>query len=291
MKFGYISVSGRPNVGKSTLINTIIGLKVAAISPKPQTTRNRIIGIKNSQDYQIAFIDTPGLHKPKDELTRFMISEAKSALDVADVVYHLVEPTRITEDDEYAMKMIKSITQKPIFCIITKIDLVKKSDLFPMIDHLKEKYSEIIPVSAVKNMGISELVETTVKYLPEGERMFPEDQFTDQPIKLVVAEIIREKIFTYTHQEVPYSTAVEVEEISERQNGMLYIKSVIYTERANQRMIILGKNGAMIKKIGTLARKEIEIWTKKRVYLDLFVKVTEDWTKNRLFIKKFFLVS
>lgn len=292
-KFGYIAVVGRPNVGKSTLINELVGVKVAAVSPKPQTTRNRILGVKTLEKAQLALIDTPGIHKPINELGEYMVSEAKKSLEECDLIYHLIDSSEgIRDNDRRVVEAIEG-TKTPKFCLLTKIDLIRKNSLLSMMDELGgwKIYDEIIPISAVKGSGLDDLIKTTLRYLPEGESMFPEDMVTDQPLNLAFAEIIMEKLFLYTHQEIPYSTAVEVEEINPRSNNFLYIKANIHVEKPNQRKIVIGDGGKLIKKIGSLAREEIELFTRKKIYLDLWVKVTKKWTRDRTRVKKFLYLS
>jgi GTP-binding protein Era len=302
IKSGYIACVGRPNVGKSTLINKIVGTKLAAVSPKPQTTRRSIIGIKTIREegkvIQLAFIDTPGIHKPRNELGSQMVKNAISALKSANIIYHLIDSSEgIQGEDIDVAENIKSFIEDgklenpTVFCVLTKIDLIKKENLLPMIDEVSKwnLYKEIIPISALKGEGIDDLLKTTEKYLMESESfLFPQDMIAGQPIRIVIQEIIMEKIYNYVHMEIPYCSAVDVEEITERENGVLYIKATIYVERKNQKKIMIGKDGQKIKQIGKLAREEIEFLTGKKVYLDLWVKVREDWRKNIQFVRKIY---
>jgi GTP-binding protein Era len=303
IKFGYIACVGRPNVGKSTLINKLVGAKLSAVSPKPQTTRRSIIGIKTIKDekegkiIQIAFIDTPGIHKPRNELGAEMVKSAIESLKTSNIIYHLIDSSEgIQGEDIDVAENLKSFLKEekikiPVFCLLTKIDLVKKEILLPMMEEVGKwnLYAEIIPISALKGDGLDDLIETTERYLPQtDEVLFPYEMISGQPIRIIIQEIIMEKIYNYLHMEIPYSTAVEVEQIEERENGTLYIKATIYVERKNQKKIVIGKDGSKIKQIGTLAREEIEYLTGRKVYLDLWVRVKEDWRKNVYFVKKIY---
>ncbi|MCS7214405.1 MAG: GTPase Era [Candidatus Calescibacterium sp.] len=299
VKYGYIACVGRPNVGKSTLINTLVGTKISAVSPKPQTTRRSIIGIKTIREdgklYQLVFIDTPGIHKPKDELGSQMVKHAIDSLKSANVVYHLVDSSEgIQGEDIDVFENLKHILgteglNPAVFCVLTKIDLIKKEKLLPMMEEIGKWnfYKEIIPVSALKSLNLQELISYTLKYLPqESEIHFPEDTIFGLPLRILVQEVIMEKIYNYTHMEIPYSTAVDIEEVTHRGNKVIYIKATIYVERPGQKKIIIGEDGSKIKQIGTLAREELELLTGKKVYLDLWVKVRGDWRKNIHFVKK-----
>lgn len=299
IRYGYISCVGRPNVGKSTLINKLVGAKIAAVSPKPQTTRRSIIGIKTIREedkiYQLVFIDTPGIHKPRDELGAQMVKHATESLKMANIVYHLVDSSEgLKGEDLDVFENLKNIIESEnlrahLFCVLTKIDLIKKENLLPIMEEIGKLglYKEIIPVSAVKNINLDDLINTTLKYLPvESEIHFPEDTVFGLPLRVLIQEIIVEKIYNYTHMEIPYSTAVDIEEITERSNGVLYIKAAIYVEKQGQRKIVVGEGGAKIKQIGTLAREEIELLTGKKTYIDLWVKVKSNWRKNVHFVKK-----
>lgn len=300
VKSGYISCVGRPNVGKSTLINKLIGTKIAAVSPKPQTTRRNIMGIKFEKDLQaqLVFIDTPGIHKPKNELGEEMVRQAVESIKYADIVYHLIDSSEgIVGEDIDVAENLKSIIKEnkldaTVFCILTKIDLIKKENLLPIMEEVGkwDLYDEVIPVSALKDIGLDDLIGTTIKYLKE-EEIVEGIASSLQPFKLIAQEIIMEKIYNQTHMEIPYCTAVDIEEIAERENGVLYIKATIYVEKPNQRKIVIGKDGAKIKQIGTLAREELELITRKKVFLDLWVKVKEDWRKNIHFVKKIYFLK
>lgn len=301
IKYGYIACVGRPNVGKSTLINRLVGAKVSAVSPKPQTTRRSIIGVKTIREenkiYQIVFFDTPGIHKPRDELGVQMLKHAIESLRSANIVFHLIDASEgIKGEDLDVHENLKEIIQTEnlnptLFCVLTKIDLIKKEDLLPIMEEIGKLnfYQEIIPVSALKNENLEDLISTILKYLPEETEIhFPEDTFFGLPLKIMIQEIIMEKIYNYTHMEIPYSTAIDVEEINQRENNVLYIKATIYVEKDGQKKIIIGEGGSKIKQIGTMAREEIELLTGKKVYIDLWVKVRKDWRKNIHFVKKIY---
>lgn len=299
IKYGYIACVGRPNVGKSTLINKLVGAKIAAVSPKPQTTRRSIIGIKTIREgenlYQLVFVDTPGIHKPRDELGVQMVKHATDSLRTANVVLHLIDSSEnIKGEDIDVFENLKNIIESEnltptVLCVLTKIDLIKKENLLPIMEELGKwgLYKEIIPVSAFKNINLDDLIKTILKYLPiESEIHFPEDTVFGLPLRILVQEIIMEKIYNYTHMEIPYSTTVDVEEISQRENGVIYIKATLYVEKQGQKKIIIGQGGSKIKQIGTLAREEIEMLTNRKVFIDLWVKVKSDWRKNIHFVKK-----
>ncbi len=289
-KSGFVSIIGRPNVGKSTLLNAILGEKIAIVSPKPQTTRNRIRGIKNTEDAQIIFLDTPGIHSAKGYLNEFMIKEAISAIEDVDVVVYLVEIAKTLEKDDYLiidnLRRIKS----PVILGINKTDITRKDNILPLINEYSKLYpfKEIIPISATRSDGIETLLKLVVELLPEGPKYFPEDILTDLPERFIVAEIIREKIFKLTRQEIPYSTAVVVERFKENpKRKIISISATINVERDSQKGIIIGKGGKMLKDIGTLARIDIEKLLGAKVYLELFVKMKKDWTKDRKLLKEF----
>ena len=284
---GYITIAGRPNVGKSTLLNQILGQKIAIISPKPNTTRNRILGVKTLKDAQLIFWDTPGIHQAKKELNQYMVQQALKSAKEADLIYLMIEANQPwQEEDLFTLKQIEPL-EIPLILLINKIDLVKKSELLPMIDYSQKlaDFREIIPISALYADGIELLLRATVPYLPESPPLFPEDMFTDQAERFWVSELIREKIFQLTHQEVPYSTAVVIEEWKESPS-LLRIWAIIFVERKSQKGIIIGEKGQMIKKIGTLARQEIEFFLGTKVYLELRVKLSKNWTKDPLALKR-----
>lgn len=279
---GYVSIIGRPNVGKSTLLNSLLGQKIAIVTPKPQTTRNRLIGVKNLPDAQIIFIDTPGIHKPKHKLGETMVKTAIESLREVDIILFMVEPREIGRGDMFIIELLRRV-QSPVFLLINKIDTVKKSDLLPLIENFKELYpfKEIIPISALTNDGTELLLTKIHDCLPSGPKYYPDEIITDQLERFMVSEIIREKIAGMTEEEVPHSVAVEIIEWKEREDGLIAISSNIYVEREGQKGIIIGKQGSMLKSIGTAARIDIERLLNTKVFLELWVKVKKDWRDNK----------
>ncbi|OGT59821.1 MAG: GTPase Era [Gammaproteobacteria bacterium RIFCSPHIGHO2_12_FULL_43_28] len=281
-KSGYVAIIGRPNVGKSTLLNKILGEKISITSPKPQTTRWQILGIKTTSDVQTIYIDTPGVHRDeKRAMSRYMNRVASSVMLDADVVIFIIDATRWQSEDDMVLEKLKAC-DKPVILVINKIDLVKdKAALLPHIDKLKNKFSfaHIIPVSAMNADNLESLESEISQLLPEGPALFPEDQVTDKTIRFQIAEIIREKLIYATEQELPYSTTVEIEQFKQEEK-LTEIGAVIWVERQGQKAIVIGKKGLMLKKIGTLARREIEKLLDTKVFLRLWVKVKEDWTDN-----------
>ncbi len=285
---GFITVIGRPNVGKSTLINQLVGEKISAVSDKPNTTRNRILGIRTLSNAQLIFLDTPGIHKPKGTLSKAMVNTALGAVQEADVIIMMIEVKEpFGRGDSY---IIESLSKQAIL-VINKIDTIKKNEILPILEGSKEfegKFKEIIPISAVNADGTQELLDTIIKYLPEGPKYFPEDMITDQPERFIVAEFIREKIFTLTQQEIPYQTAVVIEEFTEMpEKHLIKISAVIYVERTNHKGILIGKKGAMLKEIGSLARADIEKILGTKIFLELWVKVKDKWTDRENLIREF----
>jgi len=297
-KSGFVAIIGRPNVGKSTLLNAILGEKIAIVSEKPQTTRNRIRGIKNTKNCQIIFLDTPGIHEAKGYLNEFMVKEALSALEDVDVIIYLVEAIKKIKDEEFIIQNLKKV-KCPVILGINKVDIVRKDNILPLIDEYSKAFpfKEIIPLSAMKGVGIDELLKIVIELLPEGPKYFPEDILTDQAERFIVAEIIREKVFELTRQEIPYSTAVVVEKFKENpkkkpvpagiKQGIVSISATINVERDSQKGIIIGKGGTMLKEIGTRARMDIERLLGTKVFLELFVRVQKDWTKDKRALKEF----
>ncbi|MGQ3685342.1 MAG: GTPase Era [Candidatus Loosdrechtia sp.] len=282
-KAGYAAIIGKPNVGKSTLINGFLGCKLSIVTPKPQTTRKKIMGVLTRDDFQIVFYDTPGIIEPKYELQRYMVKEAYNAVKDADVILLLAEPFKPPAgEDEEVLKKLSSLNI-PVILAMNKIDLVKKDDLIPVIAAYNEQmnFAEIVPISALKGINIDLMLTLLVKYLPEGEPFYPEDYLTDYNERFLAAEVVREKIFELYGEEIPYSTAVEIEEFKEREAGKDFIKAIIYVERESQKGIIIGEDGRSVKHLGTIARKEIEKQTGKNVYLELRVKVMGKWRKDK----------
>ena len=284
-KAGFVALVGRPNVGKSTLLNNILGTKLSIVSPKPQTTRMRILGVKNLPDAQIVFLDTPGVQKGGDLLSKSVLESAVASMEDADVIVMIIEADKgwTKEDKEIVENYIKKYN-KPTILAINKIDKIQRDLVLPLIEESTKIYDfkEYVPISAIKNINIDELLNTIKKYLPESPPLYPEDMITDLPLKLWIAEIIREKVFFNTKQEVPYSVAVEVESVKEgeKDKNLLIIDAVIYVERENHKGIIIGKKGQMLKKIGSQAREELEFLLGKKVHLNLFVKVKEKWKED-----------
>jgi GTP-binding protein Era len=284
---GYVSIIGRPNVGKSTLLNSILGEKVAIVTTKPQTTRNRIIGIKTLPNAQIIFIDTPGIHKPRHKLGEAMVKTALEALNEVDIILFMVEPHSPEKEDLSVIEMLKKV-RSPVFLLINKIDTIKKTDLLPLIDHFKNLYSfqEIIPLSALKQDGMSMLMKRIYDSMPSGPKYYPDEFITDQLERFMVSEIIRERVMEMTEEEVPYSVAVEITEWEEREDGLIVISGNIYVEREGQKGIIIGKRGAMLKSIGSAARIDIERLLNTKVFLELWVKVKKDWRNNKTTLRE-----
>lgn len=282
-KAGFISILGRPNVGKSTLFNRIIGEKIAIVTPKPQTTRNRILGIKNVEGGQLIFLDTPGIHKGRSELNRRMIQTALASGSDADILLFLMDASSpLIEEDQKMIGLLKGSRGLP-FLVINKIDLVRKKDLLPLMDRYRKlhPFEKIIPVSAATGEGVDLLVEEILKSLPESPPYYPDEIFTDQTERSLVAEMIREKVIHQTFQEVPHSTAVTIESFKEHpEKNLVIIQGTIYVEKESQKKILIGKGGQKLKAIGEAARKEIEAFLEKRVFLELWVKVEKDWTRN-----------
>jgi GTP-binding protein Era len=284
---GFVSIIGRPNAGKSTLLNALVGDKVAIVTHKPQTTRHRIHGFVNvkggrgRQPGQIIFVDTPGVHKPDSPLGRRMMREVNTAIEERDLVLLIVDVTqKFGGGDEFVLELLKQVTS-PVILLLNKIDLVEKPKLLEIIDRYSKlrDFGEIIPISATKGQGLDELIDVVIRRLPEGPRYFEKDQITDQPERALAAEMIRERVLIETGQEVPYATAVKIECFDEGDN-LTRIAAAIYCEREGQKAILIGKGGAMLKRIGTSARKQIERLLGTKVFLELFVKVRENWRNS-----------
>ena len=288
-KSGFIGIIGPPNVGKSTLINTLIGEKISIVTPKPQTTRNRVLGIKNLPDAQLIFVDTPGIHHPRKKFNRHLVQTAQEAFRESDLVLVMVEATQTTPEDEFlfVVHCLRGF-EKPVFLLINKIDLIEKPALLPFIEVYRDTFGfqEIIPLSALHGSGVDQLEKLLVRYLPEGPKYYPDDLFTDQTERFMVAEIIREKIFLLLQQEIPYSIAVAIEEFNERKPGIIFIRAIIWVEKLSQKGILIGKEGEMLREIGKRARKEIENLLQTRVYLELWVTVKKNWTRKEARIKQ-----
>jgi GTPase len=287
-KSGFIALVGRPNVGKSTLLNVLVGEKIAIVSAKPQTTRSRITGIKTTGEAQLIFVDTPGLARPRNALNRHMMQIAREAYQSVDVILLVTEasgPDHL-RDDEFILPQLREV-KTPIFLVINKIDLIDHRQLLPLIETYQRHFpfAEYVPVSALKEVNVEALRQAIIRYLPEGPRYFPTDQCTDQPEKFLIAELVREQIFTQTAQEIPYQTAVMVEQMEDTDSGVLRVEATVYVERDSQKGIIIGKRGNRLKQIGQVARQEIERRLNARVYLALWVKVRKDWSENEQLIR------
>ena len=281
MKAGYVSIVGRPNAGKSTLLNRLVGEKIAIVSDKPQTTRTRILGVRNYPAAQAVFLDTPGIHRPLHRMNVRMVDAAVDTLGEVDVVLLVHDAaSRPGHGDEYVTKLLKDVTI-PVLLVLNKIDLVSKAKLLPLIDQLRawRDFAAIVPVSASTGDGVDELERELVAHQPEGEPLYPADYLTDQPERTIVAEIVREKVLANTRDELPFSTAVAVDQFEEpeREGGLLRVFCTIYVENESQKPIVIGRAGSMIKTIGTEARLDIARFFNCKVYLDLRVKVKPDW--------------
>ena len=288
-KSGFVTLIGRPNVGKSTLMNQLIGQKIAIPSNKPPTTRNRIQTVLTTDDGQIVFVDTPGIHKAKNKLGEYMVNVAERTLNEVDVVLWLVEPTTfIGAGEQHIISQLKKVTT-PVVLVINKIDSVKKEDVLPAIAAYKDVYdfAEIVPVSARNGDNTDELVKVIMKYLPYGPQFYDEDTITDQPERQIVAELIREKALRLLDDEIPHGIAVVIEQMKERSNGIIDIEASIVCERESHKGIIIGKGGSMLKKIGTVARREIENMMETKVNLQLWVKVRKEWRDSELYMKNY----
>jgi GTP-binding protein Era len=288
-KSGFVGIIGRPNVGKSTLLNTFLGEKVAITTPKPQTTRNRILGIRNTDSGQFVFLDTPGIHRARTPLNLLMVKSAMGTFAEVDVLLLLVEADRgLRDEDSLIIDSLKTI-KIPVILVINKIDLVQKETLLPLIDTFKDLYAfeEIIPISATRGFGVDRLTDILWRLLPEGPKLFPDDMITDRSERFIAAEIIREKILLRTHQEIPYATAVVVEAFKEEEErNFIHIQASIIVEKDSQKGIVIGKKGAMLKNIGQQSRKDLERFFNARIYLELFVKVRKDWTHDERLLKE-----
>lgn len=278
---GFVSIIGKPNVGKSTLLNRLVGERLAAVSKKPQTTRGVIRGILTTKEGQAVFLDTPGFHKPRDPLGNWMIGEIHRSIQDADLIYWMVFPELPeAEDERLAREFTKSA--KPLFLLINQVDRVSKPKILPVVDAYRKIYSfrEIIPLSALEGDNVPVLIRRTFETLPENPPYFPEELLTDQSERTIVAEMIREKIFRFTGEEIPYSSAVEIEEFKERSERLVAIKATIMVEKNSQKAILIGRGGAKIKQIGEAARKEIEPFLGKKVFLELWVRTLKYWKKD-----------
>jgi len=285
---GFVAIAGRPNVGKSTLLNKICGEKVAITSSKPQTTRNVIKAFLTNERFQMIFLDTPGLHAPKTKLGKFMVDAASGSLKEVDAVILIIEATDEIpgKGNLFAIDLVKKL-KIPVFLVINKIDMVQKDSLLVVISAYKDlfEFKEIIPISAKRGEGVSILIDALEKELPVGPKFFPDDTFTDQPERDIAAELIREKILISTSDEVPHGTGVEIMTFKERENGMIEIQATIFCEKESHKGILIGKKGAMLKRIGTLARTDLEALLGTKVFLELWIKVKPDWRNKDSMLK------
>ena len=284
MKSGFVSLIGRPNAGKSTLLNRLVGTKLAIVSDKPQTTRTRILGVRNYPDAQVVFLDTPGIHRPLHRMNVRMVDVALETIrdvDVLGLVLDVAE--KLGKGDRYVLDLVKDV-KIPVFLILNKIDLIKKTKLLPLIGQFgqEERFAEIIPVSAATGDNVDRLERAIIDRLPEGPPLYPDDYLTDQPERVMAAEIVREKLLQFTHAEIPFSSAVVVDRFEEpaQEGGLLKLHCTIVVDRESQKPIVVGKGGEMIKRIGTAAREELERFFSTRVFLDLRVRVAVDWRED-----------
>jgi GTP-binding protein Era len=284
VKAGFVSFIGRPNAGKSTLLNRLVGSKLAIVSDKPQTTRNRILGVRHYDDAQVVFLDTPGIHRPLHRMNVRMVDTALETMSEVDVLGLVVDVAeRPGRGDEYVMDLIKQ-AKIPVFLILNKIDLIRKPKLLPIIERFRREheFAEIVPVSASTGENIDRLERSLIERLPEGEPLYPQDYLTDQPERFMAAEIVREKLLQFTHAEIPFSSAVIIDrfEEPEGERGLLRLFCTIVVDRESQKPIVVGRNGEMIKKIGIAAREDLERFFSTRVFLDLHVRVRADWRED-----------
>ncbi|HEY4391566.1 MAG TPA: GTPase Era [Paenibacillus sp.] len=286
-KSGFVAIVGRPNVGKSTLMNQVIGQKIAIMSDKPQTTRNKIHGVYTTNEMQIVFLDTPGIHKRQSKLGDFMNTTALNTLGEVEAVLFLVDAAEgFGGGDRFIIEKLKGLST-PVILVLNKIDRIQPEDLLPLIEKYSKlhDFAEIVPISAMLGNNVNTLLEQLGKYLPEGPQYYPEDQITDHPEQFVCAELIREKILHMTREEVPHSIAVTIEDMRVQDNGVVYVGAVIFVERDSQKGIIIGKQGSMLKEVGKLARMDIERLLGSKIFLELWVKVKKDWRNQDRVLK------
>ncbi|MEH7457287.1 GTPase Era [Bacillus pseudomycoides] len=282
-KSGFVSIIGRPNVGKSTFLNRIIGQKIAIMSDKPQTTRNKIQGVYTENDSQVIFIDTPGIHKPKHKLGDFMVKMAQTTLKEVDIVLFMVNAAEgFGRGEEFIIEKLQE-TKQPVFLVINKIDQVHPEQLLELIDQYRKlhEFAEIVPISALDGNNVEALIGAIKKYLPEGPQYYPDNQVTDHPERFIIAELIREKVLHLTREEVPHSVAVVIDAIQKREGGAVYVNATIIVERPSQKGIVIGKQGKMLKEVGKRARFDIEALLGSKVFLEVWVKVQKDW-RNKM---------
>ncbi|GMB98849.1 GTPase Era [Enterococcus hirae] len=288
-KSGFVAIVGRPNVGKSTLLNRIVGQKIAIMSDKAQTTRNKIQGVYTTPEAQLIFIDTPGIHKPKHRLGDFMVESAYSALREVDAVLFMISADQKRgRGDDFIIERLKNV-QSPVYLIINKIDKVHPDELLGIIEDYSAQmpFAQVVPISATEGNNVDRLMEVLIAEMPEGPQYFPDDQVTDHPEYFIVSELIREKVLFLTRDEVPHSVAVVVDSMKRNENDKIQIQATIIVERDSQKGIIIGKGGKMLKEIGTKARKDIENLLGDKVFLELWVKVQKDWRDKRVYLQDF----
>jgi len=286
-KCGYVTIIGKPNVGKSTLMNSFFHQKLAIVSPKPQTTRHRILGILSGENHQIIFLDTPGLMKPKYHLQEAMLQTAQKSIRDADLLLVMVSALKVNDRDEQIIDSLQDVPAKKLL-LINKIDSVKKSLLLPIIDRFQKKmfFQEIVPISALRKEGLGLLQSLILKYLPENPPFYPSDMLSDEPERFFVAELVREQVFRYYGDEIPYATAVHIETFKEKPKEKDFIKAVITVEHNSQKGILIGKKGEALKKVGSLARSKIEQFLERPIYLELEVRVRKKWSKKSVYVKE-----
>jgi len=289
IKSGFVCIIGRPNVGKSTLLNQIVGQKIAIVSDKPQTTRNRILGICTTDEGQTVFLDTPGIHRPRHQLGEYMLKVVRQAMDGVDLILYVADASVTAgSGEEFILGQLTGV-RTPVILVLNKIDLVKKVALLPLMDWFNKRgaFLAVLPVSALTGEGLDQVKSLIFDNIPEGPCYYPPEMVTDQPERFVAAELIREKVLLLTREEIPHSIAVVVEEMQTRPNETIYLPAVIYVERESQKGILIGKNGRMLKEVGRLARLDLEALFGNKIYLELWVKVKRDWRDSKVDLQNF----
>jgi len=289
-KSGFVSIIGRPNAGKSTFLNRVIGQKIAIMSDKPQTTRNKVQGVLTTDKQQIIFIDTPGINEPRHKLGDFMLKVAKNTLREVDAILLMVDSVdRIGKQDRYILEMLKG-NETPVFLVMNKIDLIHPDKLLSVTEAFRQEYdfADVIPISALEGINIDGLLEVLTKHLPEGPQYYPADQVTDHPERFIISELIREKVLHLTHEEIPHSIAVVIEKIKrDEDSDKIRVTATIMVERESQKGMVIGKKGALLKEVGMRARKDIEMLLGSKVFLELWVKVQRDWRNKQVHLRDF----
>ena len=289
-KSGFVSIIGRPNAGKSTFLNRVVGQKIAIMSDKPQTTRNKVQGVLTTATEQIVFIDTPGINEPRSKLGDFMLKVAKNTLREVDAVLLMVDSTdRIGKQDRYVLEMLKG-NKTPVFLVMNKIDLIHPDKLLSVIEDFKKEFEfeDVLPISALEGINIERLLQVLTEHLPEGPQYYPADQVTDHPERFIISELIREKVLHLTHEEIPHSIAVVIEKIKrDEESDKIRVSATIMVERDSQKGIVIGKRGALLKEVGMRARKDIEMLLGSKVFLELWVKVQKDWRNKSVHLRDF----